>query len=93
MTQWQYGRLIVLYQGERTEVRGWLFKKEFQVQDWIIQWFGPREQSWAVQQPGTDAVPVEILNNFGQAGWEVTAAFHSDGRFEYVLKRDVGYGE
>lgn len=87
MTEWQYARLIVLYQGERTEVSSsWLRRTEVEVHDWTVEWYAGEESS-VNQHTGTDAMHMDILNTWGQAGWEAVTALHSEHRFEYLLKR------
>jgi len=91
MNQWQYGRLIVTYDGPHMEVRRkWLLgKKSRQVQGWTLQWFGPNGEEGAWQLVGQAIVPVAVLNDLGSKGWEVVAAFHLQNYFEYLLKRLV----
>jgi len=90
MAEWQYARVIVRYEGVRTEVRrrGWLGTEESSVYDWSVTHFGPGDEPYGqYQQTGSDLVLVDVLNTWGQAGWEVITAFHSENRFEYLLKR------
>ncbi len=89
MMRWQYAQLTVLHSEERIETRGLIFKKDSMVHDWVVQWFGPDDAQWAREMSSTGLAPVAILNECGQAGWEVVAAFQHGGRFEYVLKRPV----
>jgi hypothetical protein len=101
MTEWRYGRLILIDHGERTEVREYRrfftrYTEEVLVHDWTMDWHGP-ENSSVEQQTGTDTMYVDVLNLWAQAGWEVVTARHSeDGRYEYLLRRpiqDDGYDE
>jgi hypothetical protein len=89
MTLWQHAHLIVIFEGEHTEETGWIFKRQFQVQDWTVHWAGP-EGVGQNTRSGLAGTPVQVLNELGADGWEVAAAFHDENRYEYVLKRDVG---
>ncbi|HYQ69422.1 hypothetical protein [Actinophytocola sp.] len=87
MTYWQHAHLVVTFEGEHTEETGFIFKKQFQVQDWTVYWAGPDGESEDTHS-GHAGSPMQILNGLGAEGWEVVAAFHKENRFEYVLKRD-----
>ena len=43
-----------------------LAREEVLVYDWLIQWFGPDEESTVGEQSGTDTVPLETLNTLGE---------------------------